>query len=314
MLNLRKESPFRPPDWRWQKAKLLREQNRRVTRRRDDEWIATARTFQTEAARCRNDWDLLELAERYPALVDARSMYEQDGSQAFRWELEARLLSRDSADRIAHRLAISTDVVRAYEALFFNVQDRIDNRGYIVHAVLGRSIHAGLSERQFDLLWKMFGYFGGPPVLDVVVDTFADSGPASSSDKAKAWLEDDQRFSLSRKAAIAARTIPVNSYTQPQILEIAQKYYEIEKASSSGGSNVVIQMLNDVMTSLPWSVANGTVDNPLPVMSGQIDGFAAELRVDEILALPAGRTPDLATMSTLTFPEAPHVADRQTAQ
>lgn len=307
MINLRQESPFRPPDWRWQKARLLREQNRRASRRRDDPWVATARAFQAAAARCPDDWALAALAEQYPALVDARQLAEQDGVQSFRWELEARLLANDGPARIAERMVIPAATVVAYEALFFNVQDRLRHRSWVVHAVLGRSMHAGLNERQYDLLWKMFGYFGGPHLIDFMVDTFGDAGKAAGPDKVRAWLENDQRESLARKAAVAARTIPVNSYTQPAILEIAQKYYEIEKAAgSAAGQSVVLGLLNDVMTSLSWSVGGGTADRPVPALAARVDGFAAELRVSEMYALSAGREdPDLVPgVSTLTFPEA----------
>lgn len=305
MINLRQESPFRPPDWRWQKARLLREQGRRASRRRDDEWVTVARNFQGAVARCANDWQLADLAEQFPALVDARQLAEQDGVQSFKWELEARLLANESPDRIAERMVLPATTVRAYEALFFNVQDRLRHLSWIVHAVFGRSIHAGLNERQYDLLWKMYGYFGGAHLVDFMVDTFGDAGKAAGPDKVRAWLENDQRESLARKAAIAARTIPVNSYTQPAILEIAQKYYEIEKAAgTAAGQSAVLGLLNDVMASMAWSVGGGTPENPVPALAPRIDGFAAEMRVTEMFALTAGREEDLAGVSTLTFPEA----------
>lgn len=310
MINLRQESPFRPPDWRWQKARLLREQNRRASRRRDDEWVQAARTFQAAVARCPNDWALADLAEQYPALVDARQLAEQDGVQSFKWELEARLLANDGPDRIAERMLIPANTVRAYEALFFNVSDRLRHRSWIVHSVFGRSVHAGLNERQYDLLWKMYGFFGGTHLIDFMVDTFGETGKAAGPDKVRAWLEDDQRASLARKGAIAARTIPVNSYTQPAILELTQKYYEIEKAAGNAGSqSVVMGLINDVMTSMAWSVGGGTRERPVPLLAGQTDGFAAELRVTEMFALTAGQGgDDLAAVSTLTFPEGSNVA------
>lgn len=312
MINLRQESPFRPPDWRWQKARLLREQNRRASRRRDDPWVTIARAFQGEVARCPNDWALADLADKYPALIDARQLAEQDGVQSFRWELEARLLANDSPDRIAERMLIPAETARAYEALFFNVQDRLRHRSWVVHAVFGRSIHAGLNERQYDLLWKMYGFFGGTNLIDFMVDTFGDVGKAAGPDKVRAWLADDERSSLARKGAIAARTIPVNSYTQPAILEITQKYYEIEKAAGNAGSqSVVLGLIGDVMASMSWSVGGGTTDRPLPILAGQTDGLAAEMRVTELFALTAGQGDEaLAGVSTLTFPEGSNVAGR----
>lgn len=311
MLQLRREAPFRPTDWRWQMARLLREQSRRVSRRRDDEWVALAKQFQTDRERCRTDWDVLDLADRYPGVADARYLREETGVQAHRWEIEARLLADDAPENISRRLCIDPRAIRAYEALFFNVSDRLLHQGWIVHSVMGTSIHAGLNERQFDLLWKMYGFFGGPLVLDALINTFSGTAKAKSPDQVDNFYSDDARSTIRRKSAIAARTMPVNGYTQQIILEIEQKYHEIEKISSgTGQAGMLVGMVDEVMKGLAWSVGRGTLDRPTNALTARADAMAAEPRVGELLAIAGGRTADLDELETLTFPEATNVANR----
>ncbi len=311
MLQLRKEAPFRPTDWRWQMARLLREQSRRVSRRRVDEWVALAKRFQAGQLLCRTDWDALDLAERYPGIADARYLRDETGVQAHRWEIEARLLADDTPENIGRRLCIDPRAVMAYEALFFNVSDRLHHQGWIVHSVMGTSIHAGLNERQFDLLWKLYGFFGGPHVLDALINTFSGAPKATGPDQVGNYFSDDARGTVRRKSAIAARTMPVNGYTQQIILEIEQKYHEIEKISSgTGQAGMLTDMVGEVMKGLAWSVGRGTPDRPIHVMTAKADTFAAEPRIGELLALASGRTDDLDELETITFPEATNVANR----
>jgi hypothetical protein len=310
VLQLRREAPFRPVDWRWQMARLLREQSRRVSRRRDDEWVSLAKQFQTDLAACRDDWQLLDLAEKYPGVADARHMREDNGAECPRWEVEARLLAEDKPESIAARLALDPRAILAYEALFFNVQDRLHAQSWIVHTVMGRSIYANLTERQFDLLWKMYGYFGGPFVLDALVTTFSNPTKATSADRVNDFFSDDTRSVARRKSAIAMRTMPVNGYTQQIIVEIEQKYQEIAKIANAGESQgMLVEMVGEVMKGLAWSVGRGDADRPLNPMTVQVDGFAAEPRVGELMAITSGGA-RAAELETLTFPEATNVANR----
>jgi len=62
-------------------------------------------------------------------------------------------------------------VISLYERIFFNVNEKLKNRDYIMTCVIGPSVHSGLSDRDFDLLWKLFGYLYGPVVLNAFVHT-----------------------------------------------------------------------------------------------------------------------------------------------
>jgi hypothetical protein len=75
-----------------------------------------------------------------PELYLAHDLAFSADSERHRYELEARLLARQSNEEIAHELSGLAGMVEWYEQLFFNVRDRIDNRGYIVNKVICPSV------------------------------------------------------------------------------------------------------------------------------------------------------------------------------
>ena len=111
-------NPLRQPDWRLQRAQRLCEAKHAVEG--EDEGMRAA---------CR----LLEALEDGTAtevMPDEHAAWRlySDNTEA-RWELEARILARQSIEDIAKVMDLSAAVVETYEQLFFNVLDRLDKRG-----------------------------------------------------------------------------------------------------------------------------------------------------------------------------------------
>lgn len=167
-----KHDPFRPVNWRWERARWLREHGKYLKRAMDDEFTDVAKKFQSEEDRVRNPVDSFRLEAKYPGVFNAKELYEREERDA-RWTIEARLLAGESYDRIATRHMTSPEVIFWYEKLFFNVLPCLNAPDYIVNVVIGSAVHHGLTDREYDLLWKLFGYFAKGFVLDFLITTFA---------------------------------------------------------------------------------------------------------------------------------------------
>ena len=105
--------------------------------------------------------------------------------------IESRLLARDDWDRIARRARMKTQMLEAYEAVFFNVRPELDNEDYVLHQVMGPALHLGIHEQEYDFIWKMIGFKGGPAAQlanDVPIDLGHDHGRADRA----APLADDR--------------------------------------------------------------------------------------------------------------------------
>lgn len=110
-------NPLRPVDWRWRSINLPKDIGRR-------HWHVAAKS----------------VAERYPELATdrrrlagyLRRAHEIDCSGKIdRWLLRACILAGENDEQVHHRLGVPAPVVRLYEAVFFNVRDRLQAQDYI---------------------------------------------------------------------------------------------------------------------------------------------------------------------------------------
>ena len=155
--------PLRQPDWRWQRALAAVRGDTQLSRRDDDCWTEEA----VEHLRGRDcpSAEEHEVTEQQRDLDVARKIaHAADRKQL---ELETRLLAGESFQQIASSLVIRPGVVEAFEAVFFNVQDRLEAETYISLAILKMPWQKPVSE---PTLAKACGYFGGSLLVDVWLD------------------------------------------------------------------------------------------------------------------------------------------------
>lgn len=166
------------------------------------------------------------------------------------------MLARGDNHSIGYRCGVLPDIVETYEALFFNVREKIQHRSYILNCVLGPAIHRGLSEREFDLLWKLYGYFLGPYIVDALESKFSNPVWCGTPEAVGAAVLDDAIGTLKLKAAIAAKTVPVNQHTQLALMEQFTKFVEVERNTDSAGKaqEQILDHISAMMTTLPFNV------------------------------------------------------------
>lgn len=280
-----KDDPLRSPDWRWKRAQWLRSTNKYARKGREDDATILIKRYQAAKAACANDLALENLMRKMPGLFHAEQLHEREDLD-LHWELEARLLAREPFDSIAHKLGVNVEVVFWYERAFYNVIEKIDNRSYIGTVAMGRSVHKGLFERDYDLLWKMLGYACGPMMVDSLTAKLANPPKVDAPDQIDAAKHAITGSAILDKAMTAAFTMPV-SYNQASILDLYKGMLELQKNSGSGGdvSAMIINNINAALTALPFST-----DRP-SVAAGQLkyyDDQSAELRADEVLAVGLG--------------------------
>lgn len=315
-LQCARTNPFRPPHWRWLRATGIANGTQpKAGRRRDGvesyRWINQAARFQQARASTVGDEAQVALAHTYPEIFWATYAYEDDNN-ATKWEIEARILARCSNWEIGYACGVSEGIVAAYEALFFNVRDRLRHSGYIVNSVMGPSVHRGLSEREFDLLWKMYAYAYGPHMLQALITKFSNPTWCGTPDEVGAAVQDDTVNTMKLKAAIAAKTVPINLGTQVDILNVFTKFVEIERMSNSEGEaqNQIMTHIGAMFNVLPLNVAGrDPMSDHRPSIKGPVQAFmdtAIELSYEETMAVAVGgRLPNESMLRQLHFPPSP---------
>jgi len=311
MLQYHPSNPMRPVDWRWERARIIRE-TKYFRLRNEDEWTQKTVKFQKQLLKCKNEFDRYTLMCKEPDIYFAYNIRGAIGTDikkviTIKDEIEARLLAGEDDQSIADKAGCSVATVNAFEHMFFSVKDKLKNTTYILHQVLGPAIHRGLYERDHDLLWKLYGYFCGSRVIDALTTTFTNPVRPNTPEEVDAMFVDDTRETMRRKAALAARTVGVNEHTQLAILQTYAQFLEIEQESvGTAGESTIIENIKVMMTGLPWTTGSAALASSDHKLLTHYDKQGAELRADEILAISAGmESLEHEDLTNIKFPEAP---------
>jgi len=307
MLPSLRDNPRRAPHWRWLRAVEIDSGGQRATRAVDGEagftWIRRASRLKRrfEAAGNRSA-ALYRLVQYDRELFWAHNMWS-DERAPMRWAIEARILAGESDADIARRIGTDPGIVAAYAEVFFDVRNMLENRDYVVNVIMADAVARGVTERQFDLLWKMFAFHGGSHVLDAVMSKVTALPRPERSDDVGGFFQDFAVNTMKQKAAIAALTVPINTHTQLGLIDSFVKYTEIEKTSenTSKAHATIVDNIGAMMAALPFKIGtklDSAADKMLP-----FDNGAAELRNEEMMVVAAGgKVPEHQIIEELRFP------------
>ena len=292
MLNALKNNPSRAPHWRWLRATQIDAGGPKASRLIDGadgfKWIRRVmRLKRRHALAANNPTALYALARTDTELFWAHSIWAEEKAPT-RWAIEAYILAGGDDETIASKTGCEPAVISAYEAVFFNVRDKLHHPNYVVNVVMADAVTRGLNERQYDLLWKMFGYQGGVHVLDAMINKFSQIDRPQKAEEVSAFFQESAINSMRHKAAVAALTVPINTHTQLPLLDSYVKYVEIERTTGNTekAHAGIVQNIGAMLTTLPFKIGaklDSEGDKMVP-----FDNSAAELRSDELMIVAAG--------------------------
>lgn len=304
------KNPRRPVHWRWERTALAASGEYPLSRRRDnDGWVARAARFIVEQESCETELDIAYLSERNPTVFWAYDIWytQNESGNPVRSEVEARLLADDQLANIARRVATEVEIIEAYEQLFFNVRERLADRGYLMHCVLGPAVHLGFQASEYDLVWKLFALLGGPLAVDLMIDQSVGHARPERASDLKYFVADVAQNDLRRVAMLALKTLRINNFNAMEIIDKFLKLVELERAGGGAGgiaTEAVKQNVHAMLMSLPFTVGRRLIHVDAPPLD-RYDNFPAELRYEEVMAISAGhQIPAQDMLQLLAFPAA----------
>lgn len=157
----------RLPSWRFDRAWRLVDERSQLDPRKDDDLTLRAVKYlrAVGSRRCLEGFSKA-LFRCHPELHAAHWLRDHGGELC--WELEARLLARQTSQQIAQALSLDPAVIDAYEGCFFCVRDRLNTSDWIAGKVIGPGPRYGFVN-DVPGLWKAVAYAGGPLPLEVVM-------------------------------------------------------------------------------------------------------------------------------------------------
>ena len=309
-LHLQPDSPFRLPDWRWQLSGYVVQQRYTPSPERlSDNYFHLCCTLrrgkerenQVRGSRCYNT----NYNGKLRSITLALGFYNDDS--LLKTELEARLLANEDYKSIARKLGTTPKVITTYERCFFNVADRLDSPSYITHRVIGKEIHFGATSRTFQAIWRLYGYWAGPAVVDALAHAYSQDVRPTTQDGVDSLFRADFDRQLTMKAAMYLRGI---GYDGESLEKVSQLYLRLAAMrESQGGASAQeaaflqhVQLLLDGLSLRRAQAGRIEQDSPTVVL----DQGAGTLRAAELATVGAlGHVPEHLQhmVEELSFPD-----------
>jgi hypothetical protein len=306
---------FRRPDWRW--LRVLKMADRYPTpgraSKRDDKWVKAARNFLLRWRSKETDEEREDLWLEQPGLFYAYDLFARQPSEPEgAMFLEARLLARQTPEYIAECMGTIPDTIRWYEALFFNVSDKLHQRDWITARVLLPALmknhdHSGskydedialpfkdsIVARPFlDASLKLFAYFGGVHIIDVMITGFQQGKPLASPEDMANWFDNHMSTTVRRRVSQAAMQFEINKYNITELLTVHTRIMEIERSEESQDQQKTTteRHIKAMVDEIPWAVGDHGEKMAEGTLLGRLDKMPGELRDDEVLRISSGQT------------------------
>lgn len=258
-LEFQRFSPLRAPDWRDKRVTELlnrRPDPGRPSRVWDDEivvsWYKFCKTYQKAKGQSR-ERVLRTLYRQSPEIYHAWTI-RSSGDQEAAAIIQARILAGQNDLEIARQFSTLPGAVAAYEALFFNVRDRLHARSAIVKSVLGPAVNRtgdqteSLDPFRTGVCYQLFGYFGGVEALEFLLFGMQHLAVPTNGTEAAEWTRQVAEAAIQRKTAMATQMMEVTKYNVMRLVELNLKLRELallEQASSGANRD---RRLEEIVT------------------------------------------------------------------
>lgn len=211
------QSPLSTPAWRWELASWMVRKQQSVLGYASDPWVARATRHLANP----------KPSKWHEAIGEAHALHA-DRSALRTALVDALVLTGAPRRVIALRCDLRPVVVEAYEGLFLDVRNRLQQRDWIARRVIGRGLWTGFARADIGSLWKAFAYHGGIPILDVIVAVSIEEGFVNDVGALRQRISPvtDARLRRSAKMSITAMMLPWKTlgmkvnHLHTQVLEI----------------------------------------------------------------------------------------------
>jgi hypothetical protein len=157
-------NPFDAVDWRWQRVEALCT-NDRLPGKDDDKWVRRGFKFLRALRATTNKLDQYEVTLDHKEVAEAFSWYISTTMR--RQFLEALTLCDDlMMEDQADYLGVSLKMLKTYEALFFDVRERKNDKGFLCTRILEPAVISELHNAKNPVMaWKLCAIYGGFQVV-----------------------------------------------------------------------------------------------------------------------------------------------------
>jgi hypothetical protein len=279
---LSKEHSARPVDWVWQTAHWILSSKTKCFD--GGKWLRLTLMFIRALARCEADANrdaaYRKLAKEMPGIYWAW-YWHTAADQSMRWTLEAYLVAGVTATVAAAKCGMSDETGFLYAKVFFDVEGRLDQPGFVLNEVIGRQAHRSLSENDQGTIWKLIGLSKGALFLDSFILQDFVRKPVQHANELDRACEDIIRDTLRCRAIVAAQVL--SPARNPELIMVAHaKLRDLAREEGSLAASAPAQDAYSIAQTLGFATEFG---GPAEAPQGM---SASEPRATETLAKTFG--------------------------
>jgi hypothetical protein len=235
------------PDWRWQIVTSLVDDNKPPSRRTEDDDFRKAWYYLKRANTVKSRYETHALSRDYPGLSGAHRLYENTNS--VKWIIEAGLLTDISIEDLSKFVSQPKGVIEDYVKYFYDVRDKLDSRGYIINYVTLPAVKRGLSQRDYDFLYKTMAYCCGWDHFVSLIDN------KQMDEETTKFFQTGFKQNLIRLGYLSTMRVEVNNFTATAIMDMNVKLLDLERNKNSDSLQTqAVNMLGEVLSNCKMAI------------------------------------------------------------
>jgi len=297
-------SPFRPPDWRFLRVRELTNSTDPLPCRRDDDrWVRRYKAYRVRLASALFESDSSAIKKVIREFSDchiATQLRNAGASSASPKIIEARILAQEPFSEIASKHGTTSRAIECYEAIFFNVTDRIGARDWITTQVLVPALTRQTIKNNVEIIkagepildgtMKLFGYFCGPIAVDILATGIAGFQKCRTSEEFFEWFDTHWKNSIRRRSTQAVQHFEVNNFNATELFALHARIIELEQSPGiqQKAKGELERRVKTMLDLIPWSPATRNHSDYKPGRIANYSNLAAELNDEEYYAAAAG--------------------------
>lgn len=306
----------RPLNWRFQRVTQLLEARPKALPadpRLDDRYVTLARRFLGKLLATSEPDQQQLLFPKNPGLMYAYELY-QDVDQTQAQLVQACILSGMSDEDAGRRCCELPSTIDWYEAMFYNVRDRLDSPYWIVKNCLGPAAERFIDDHGRQFTNKMYSYFVGPQMLDMQITSFDPYYDWRSKTDLDEVHDKHAAGTVRRRVASTLQTVEINRYNIMELTALHVRLMEMAREAKTGeeARTIIETNIAVMLDKLPWDVGKPGGLSQAPLR--RYDNMNAELRANDMMAIGVGKEVDVPEeIRLLRIPE-PRPADENAQQ
>jgi hypothetical protein len=147
--------------------------------------------------------------------------------------VQARLLAGQSPEEIGPQVSLTPATVKAYEAVFFNVADRLEAKVYILKAGVGWSGTMAVTGCDLDVVVRSLAYYGGLVALEAAIPVLLPQ--AARWCPAMASIEVDSELAAKIRSLAGVLMMPIRN--DKDAMKIMQLHVRLIESTQAGGTS-----------------------------------------------------------------------------